>query len=106
VTVNLHRDRPEPPPLEYRSPLCSVCGNEVDYVGGCFTCPGCRVFWQEEDAFDEDGEWEEPDAKRCTSVDVHDGEQVRCVRQAGHKAREHTAPFRRSTRMWRTGVAR
>jgi hypothetical protein len=111
VTVNLHHDRPAPPPLEAQAPLCGVCGNEVGYELGYFSCENCEAYWPVDDAFTCNGEWDEPDAKRCTSTDEYGGEQVRCVLAAGHTAgdctaRRHTSPFRGRTRMWRTGVAR
>lgn len=95
--------RPAPPPLEYRTPLCSVCGGETtpDPDGG-FDCTGCYAYWT--DDYWRPGEWADPQAKQCAaSVSPHEDNtwipaadprkhtSYNCFRDSGHDG-EHANP--------------
>jgi hypothetical protein len=61
--------RPTPPPLELLNPLCGLCGNSTEHVGEEFACSSCGITWPDRQIGSENGEWDEPDAERCPSVD-------------------------------------
>jgi len=89
--------RPAAPPLEPRTPLCSICGDETDYMDEDFVCLDCEVRWPSETFHLDDGTWDEPDAEQCPSELIPwpgHAEMVlrearfRCERTADH-ARSH-----------------
>lgn len=59
--------RTPPPPLEFRTPPCSICGEDTDYEDG-FVCNECGAYWDADNAHLNKGEWHDPDATQCTSV--------------------------------------
>lgn len=94
MTTTEQPTRPVPPPLEWRCPDCSVCGNETKCVeAGCFECRSCAITWTS----DGEGEWDEPDEERCAETvqpwldntwikddDERKHKEFRCVLAAGH----------------------
>jgi hypothetical protein len=87
---------PAPPPLEIQYPLCPLCGNEVDHDGDGFRCYPCAASWPDERIGIYDGQWSDPDAPRCESIDGRflpggqwaksspKWEIFRCLYPAGH----------------------
>lgn len=77
-------DRPLPPPLEARAPLCSLCREETVVEDDYFTCPDCDASWPI-DHLDNPGDWDHgPDAEQCRST-VSDAASVeRCWLTADH----------------------
>ncbi|MEU7787711.1 hypothetical protein [Amycolatopsis sp. NPDC049159] len=90
-------ERPAPPPLEYRTPLCSVCGTETRHsVNGRFFCDACGCGW-DDSIIDLEGEWENTASEQCTATvrpyedntwipeeDERKHLELRCIRDAGH----------------------
>ena len=96
--------RPLPPPLEFRTPDCSICGEETVFEEG-FYCENCQAAWDEHGA--PEGEWyEDPkrEAEQCPSIHrpYPDNANERlaaieyhCVLELGHADRDvplHQAP--------------
>lgn len=110
MTVNLHRDRPAPPPLEYDLPPCSLCGQHVECDGDYFTCPRCGCFWPETTAHVYDGKWDDPDLKQCGATKVADDRTYRCSLTQDHGGELHVAVDRLFNETWpvrrRSEVAR
>jgi hypothetical protein len=91
-------DRAAPPPLEYRPPLCSVCGEETRHsVSGRLVCDPCGCSW-DESIIDLDGDWFDTTAEQCTATvrpyeendwikddDERKHLELRCIRDAGHR---------------------
>lgn len=73
----------EPPgDLEWVSPICPRCDEHVDHDGDSWTCPRCRVYWQQDgtgaEFYDDYGDldadlakYEVVTVKRRQVVDVH-----------------------------------
>lgn len=89
--------RPLPPPLELVDPLCTLCGEYVTHDGDEFGCGTCHASWPDTSIGSARGEWETPDAERCTALDgrfyrggcFYSGrepdEQWQCMYVAGHE---------------------
>lgn len=79
------------PPLQYQTPLCPICIDNVDTDGDAFWCPKCKGNWGS--AYDAEGE-ANPDVEQCPAeVAPYDqdenyptlhGQRYRCVRDVGH----------------------
>lgn len=87
--------RPLPPPLEFATPPCSICGKSTEYEDGSFYCYDCLACWPSEGA--PEGEWYEDPGRlldQCPSVMRPWADSViyqrlrdrsyRCVLDAGH----------------------
>lgn len=81
-------DRPAPPPLEFETPPCSVCGEGTEHDDGSFLCANCGASWS---SVGESGEWEEPNAKQCSAQSQQPWDTYRCYRAAGHSG-DHEHP--------------
>lgn len=86
-------ERPKAPPLEHRSPLCSVCEREVWLDGGDqWLCDDCGLSWSY-DEYEPEGEWHDPEAPQCSSATTNPwtGRRFRCYLSAGHEG-HHVNP--------------
>lgn len=103
--------RPQPPPLEARCPVCSICGKETSYVDDDFECEHCGCRWPSVGYHLDVGEWLDETATQCQATaqpyldntwipdnDQRKQEVFRCVRNADHdvsewaEVREHANP--------------
>lgn len=57
------KERPPPPPAEYRNPNCPLCGMELGHDGDEFVCEVCKAGWDPDNL--EDGHWFDYDAPAC-----------------------------------------
>lgn len=96
----MERDRPLPPPLEFETPPCSVCGTFTEYAEQRFRCPDCGCSWGRSGAHLHEGRWDDRSAQQCPDVlSAEEGSAVarqpdeahRCMRTAGH-AGDHVHP--------------
>jgi hypothetical protein len=96
--MNDTKTRPAPPPLCWRCPTCSICGNATHSERGGFQCDYCNCWWDASGIDDDDdGEWNEPDAEQCSTTvqpyldntwipdgDERKHQEYRCLLDAGH----------------------
>ena len=83
------------PALYWRSPDCSVCGEETSHDGDSFYCEHCNVYWPDEP--DGEGAWHNDDIEQCPSTHQplarnsfaegkpYQYETKRCLLDADHK---------------------
>lgn len=91
--THIEKGRPGAPALEFRRPLCPLCGEETSHDGDSFTCEPCGAYWPTDH---DEGEWYDDDAEQCEATHQpfarnefaagkpYQFETVRCMLDADH----------------------
>lgn len=57
--------RPEPPDLEFETPVCPICLTNTYHDGDGWYCRHCHVWWDNDG---QSGRWGEPNEQGCAST--------------------------------------